>query len=217
MTAARLAALLQDAARGAFPEPDGAVEVLPPPAGRAMAVVGFTAHHVIAAAVTEDWVGAQLAGGDLRAPMSPRFLTALGRELGLRDDGVDVVLAASGLEGEAALTEVARDSHPRVARANAHRERVRVFEDATGAAVVILGQGLALRTEVAIEVEGPGRGRGLATHALLEARRLVGADEVLFAQTAPGNAVSLRALLAAGFRPIGSEVLFLEMVDSIYP
>jgi predicted GNAT family acetyltransferase len=121
--------------------------------------------------------------------MSPRFLTALGRELGLRDDGVDVVLAASGLEGEAALTEVARDSHPRVARANAHRESVRVFEDASGAAVVILGQGLALRTEVAIEVEGRGRGRGLAARALLEARRLVGADEVLFAQTAPGNGI----------------------------
>jgi hypothetical protein len=27
---------------------------------------------------------------------------------------------------------------------------------------------------------------------------------------APGNAASLRALLAAGFRPIGSEVLFFD-------
>jgi RimJ/RimL family protein N-acetyltransferase len=31
----------------------------------------------------------------------------------------------------------------------------------------------------------------------------------VFAQVAPGNAASLRAFLAAGFRPIGSEVLFL--------
>ncbi len=160
IAAARLAALLEGAARGAFPEPDGAVEVLPPPPGRAMAVVGFTAHHVVAAAVTEGWVREQLAGGDLRAPMSRRFLTALGRELGRRDDGVDVVLAAQGLEGEPALTEVARDSHPRVARANAHRESVRAFEDTTGAAVVILGQGLALRTGAAIEVDGPGRCEG---------------------------------------------------------
>jgi hypothetical protein len=209
MTLPRLAALLQDAARGAFPDPDGGLEVLPPPAGPAMAVVGFTAHHVIAAAVSEGWVREQLAEGDLRAPMGPRFLAALGRELGLRDDGVDVVLAAPGLAGEAALTEVARDSHPRVARANAHRQGVRVFEDRTGAAVVILGRGLALRTEVAVEVEEPERGCGLATRALVESRRLVGHAGVLFAQTAPGNAASLRALLAAGFRPIGSEVLFL--------
>jgi hypothetical protein len=41
MTVARLTALLEGAARGAFREPDGAVEVLAPPAGRAMAVVGF--------------------------------------------------------------------------------------------------------------------------------------------------------------------------------
>jgi hypothetical protein len=40
MTVARLAVLLEGAARGAFPEPDGAGEV-PPPAGRATAVVGF--------------------------------------------------------------------------------------------------------------------------------------------------------------------------------
>jgi len=33
--------------------------------------------------------------------------------------------------------------------------------------------------------------------------------DVVFAQVAPGNAASLRAFLAAGFRPIGSEVLFL--------
>jgi hypothetical protein len=73
MTVARLAALLEGAARGAFPEPDGAVEVLRPPPGRAMAVVGFTAHHVVAAAVTDDWVLEQLAAGDLRALLAAGF------------------------------------------------------------------------------------------------------------------------------------------------
>lgn len=37
----------------------------------------------------------------------------------------------------------------------------------------------------------------------------MGPEGTVFAQTAPGNAVSLRALLSAGFRPIGSEVLFV--------
>jgi RimJ/RimL family protein N-acetyltransferase len=85
---------------------------------------------------------------------------------------------------------------------------VRAFEDAGGGATVILGRGLALRLEVAIEVDAAARGRGLAASALREARRLVAPGEALFAQTSPGNAASLRALLAAGFRPIGGEALF---------
>jgi hypothetical protein len=204
----RLAALLNDAARGEFPAADGRVELLPPPPGLAMAVVGFTARYVIATSAPELWVLARLPDGDLLAPMGPRFLADLGAELGLRDDGIDIVLAACGLDGDAALVEVDRDAHPRVVRANAHRQDVRVFEDPSGAAVVILGRGLALRTEVAVEVEDAARGRGLATRALLDARRLVGPGEAVFAQTAPGNAASLRALLSVGFRPIGSEVLF---------
>jgi GNAT superfamily N-acetyltransferase len=76
--------------------------------------------------------------------------------------------------------------------------------------VVILGRGLALRTEVAVEVEPDHRGQGLAARVLREARRLARPGEALFAQTAPGNAASLRAFLSAGFRPIGSEVLFFE-------
>lgn len=142
--------------------------------------------------------------------MSPRFLAALGAQLGRRDDGVDVLLAAQGLKGQSSLVEVERGAHPRVVRANAHRQVVRVFEDAGAAVVVVLGLGLALRSEVAVEVEEAARGRGLATGALVKARRVVGPDQVLFAQTAPGNAASLRALLAAGFRPIGSEVLFFD-------
>jgi RimJ/RimL family protein N-acetyltransferase len=34
------------------------------------------------------------------------------------------------------------------------------------------------------------------------------ADELVFAQVAPGNAASVRTFLACGFVPIGSEVLF---------
>jgi hypothetical protein len=204
----RLAALLHGAARGQFPEADGSVEVVGPPAGAAMAVVAFTAHHVVAADVTPDWVRDRLPEGDLLAPMSAHFLAALGAQIGRRDDSLDVVLAAAGLPGEAALTDVSGDDHPRAARARGHRGGVRVFEAAGGSAVVVLGQGLALRTEVAVEVELAGRGQGAGGRALVEARRLVGPGEVVFAQVAPGNAASLRAFLRAGFEPIGCEVLF---------
>jgi len=202
VTSHRLAALLEDAARGRFPDPDGLVEVLPP-AGTAMAVVGFTAHYAIAVDLAAEWVRERLPEGDLIAP----FLAELGGKIGRRDDGIDVVLAAGGLDGEPALTETGTAAHPRAARAFARRADVRVFE-AEGA-VVTFGRGLAGRAEVSIEVEPAARGRGVARRALVEARRLVGADGVVFAQVAPGNAASLRAFLRAGFEPIGSEALFL--------
>jgi hypothetical protein len=200
--------LLDAAARGSFPPADGAVEVLGPPPGRAMAVVGFTAHYVVAAAVAPAWVHERLPPGDLHAPMSPAFLAALAAELDAVEDGLDLVLAAPGLAGPAGLTEVDGSDHPRVARANAYRDDVRVFEWGGGRAVVILGHGLAGRMEVAFEVDERHRGNGLATAALTEARRLAGPGAVLFAQTAPANVASLKALLAAGFAPIGSEMLF---------
>jgi GNAT superfamily N-acetyltransferase len=201
-----LAALLEDAARGTFPDPDGRVEMLPA-AGTAMAVVGFTAHYAIAADVPEAWLRERLPDGDLLAPLSAAFLAELGRKIDRRDDGIDVVLAAGGLDGEPALAETGAAAHPRAALAFARRDDVRVFE--RDGAVVTFGHGLAGRAEVSIEVDPAARGRGVARRALVEARKLVGPDGVVFAQIAPGNAASLRAFLRAGFDPIGSEALFL--------
>jgi RimJ/RimL family protein N-acetyltransferase len=97
-----------------------------------------------------------------------------------------------------------------VLRAQAHREGVCAYEITDGSATVVLGRGLAHRWEVAVEVVPEARCRAVARGALMEARRLVGPSGVLFAQTAPANAASVRALLAAGFQPIGAEVLFFE-------
>lgn len=55
--------------------------------------------------------------------------------------------------------------------------------------------------EVAEEVRHRGLGRALATAA----RHL--ADEPVWAQVALGNARSLRAFQAAGYRPVGAEAL----------
>jgi hypothetical protein len=43
---------------------------------------------------------------------------------------------------------------------------------------------------------------------LRSALALLPAGTPVFAQVSPGNAVSVRALLASGFVPVGSEVLF---------
>jgi hypothetical protein len=71
----------------------------------------------------------------------------------------------------------------------------------------VLGRGLAGRWEVSYEVEPGARGPGLGRALAAEALGLLPAGTPVFAQVAPGNSLSLRATLAAGYRPIGGEVL----------
>jgi 5,10-methenyltetrahydromethanopterin hydrogenase len=59
----RLRRVLEDAARGMPPAPDGVVEVWPAPEGPVDAVLAFTAHHVVAAGVDPDLVAAWLPEG----------------------------------------------------------------------------------------------------------------------------------------------------------
>jgi GNAT superfamily N-acetyltransferase len=207
----RLLRLLQDAAMGAPPAADGVVEVWPAPVGAADAVLAFTAHHVIAAGVDPDLVAARLQDGDLGAPMSPGFLDWLGARLGSVPGSLDVVLAAEGLGGIPPLElrpvgDPAR--HPRAARALRYRGDLEVWTDPEGAGVLVLGRGLAGRREVSFEVDPARRNRGLGRLLVAAARHLTPPGAPLFAQVAAGNAASLRVVEAAGFRPIGAEVLF---------
>jgi GNAT superfamily N-acetyltransferase len=203
--------LLHGAATGAPPAADGVVEVWPAPAGAFDAVLAFTAHHVVAAGVEPALVAARLPEGDLSAPMSPGFLGWLGEQLGSFPGSLDVVLAARGLGGEPPLelrAGVDPDRHPRAARAARYRRDLRVWTDQDGAGVLVLGRGLAGRREVAFEVDPARRNRGLGRLLVTCARHLIPPGEPLFAQVSPGNAASLRVVEAAGFRPLGAEVLF---------
>ena len=187
------------------------MEVWPAPAGAVDAVLAFTAHHVVAAGVEPDLVAARLPEGDLTAPMSPGFLGWLGEQLGRLPGSLDVVLAARGLGGEPPLelrAGVDPDRHPRAARALRYRGDLEVWTAPDGAGVLVLGRGLAGRREVSFEVDPGRRNRGLGRLLVAAARHLTPPDEPLFAQVAPGNAASLRVVEAAGFRPIGAEVLF---------
>jgi GNAT superfamily N-acetyltransferase len=207
----RLLRLLLDAARGAPPAADGVVEVWPAPEGAVDAVLAFTAHHVVAAGIDPDLVAARLPEGDLGAPMSPGFLGWLGERLGSHPGSLDVVLAAEGLGGAPPLELRAGadpDRHPRAARAVRYRGDLEVWTDPDGAGVLVLGRGLAGRRELAFEVDPARRNRGLGRLLVAAARRLTPPGEPLFAQVTPGNAASLRVVEAAGFRPIGAEVLF---------
>jgi hypothetical protein len=119
------------------------------------------------------------------------------REIGT----VDVTLVARGRGGGSLPVRTDLEDHPRVRHARALRDSVQVYGDERG--LVTVAVGLAGRTEMSVEVTIPGTGRALIREAL----GLVPPAASLFAAVAPGNARSLRAFLAEGFVPLGSEVL----------
>jgi GNAT superfamily N-acetyltransferase len=194
-------------AGGRPPAPDGSVRVLPRAAGGAVAaVLGFTAHHVVAADVDPDWVRSVLPAGSLTAPLSARFLVALADRLGAQPKAYDVLLVAPpGGDPVPGLEPVTGADHPRRWRAEHYRDDVRSW--AVPGGLLVLGRGLAGRWEVSVEVDPVHRGRGLGRRLVAAAPALVGSGDPLWAQVAPANVASLRAFLAAGYRVVGAEVL----------
>lgn len=208
MTAAEtLAAVLRDAAAGRFPPADGGVTVLPQPSPRDAGVLGFTAHAVIFTDADPGWVVSQLPPGDLGAPLSAQFLQALCGATSRVAGSVDMLCVAERLPGPPPidLRPEPGSAHPRIERALNYRDGVRAWRADGG--VVLLGQGVAGRWETAIEVDQDRRERGVGRALARAARHLVPDGEPLWAQVAPANAASVRAFLAAGFTPVGAEVL----------
>lgn len=207
--------MLLDAADGRFPPVDGAVEVLSPspdddhvgdpddhPGRRLQAVVEFTGHSVVLTDRPAEEVFARDVDGFGGAshPDVLRWLAGDGGWIGTHD----AVLAARGTGGSTLAERHDLDEHPRVVRSRAHRRDVRVYGDDEG--LVTIGRGLVGRLEVSVEVLGM-RHRGTGARLIVEARGLVPAGDVVFAQVAPGNAASLRAFLSCGFAPVGAETL----------
>jgi hypothetical protein len=201
------------------------LSVVAQPSPRTAAVVSFPGCVVVAADVDPAWVAERLPDHDLSAPLNPPFLAALERKLGRRVNNIDMVLLADAEPGEPDLTlrPVSDIDHPRVRRARRYRDDVRVWLTAGAeeracesrspgqagpAGVLVLGRGLAGRWEVAIEVDEAVRNTGLGRRLAAAGRRLAGPGSV-WAQVAPGNAASVRAFLAAGYRPVGAEALLV--------
>ncbi|WP_350279827.1 GNAT family N-acetyltransferase [Kribbella sp. HUAS MG21] len=211
-----LAAILRAAERGVYPAPDLGLTLVPAPSDRECCVVSFTGHIVIAADVDPAWVAERVPDGDLSAPTNPPFLSALEEHTGLRVNAIDAMLLAPGLTDPAerstattGLTELHGHDHPRVERAWRYRDDVRVYGDPHGG-LVLTGRGLAERLECAIEVPPDTRNQGLGRRLARAARALIPPGASIWAQVTPGNAASLRAFLAAGYQPIGSEALLVK-------
>ncbi|MEU0008477.1 GNAT family N-acetyltransferase [Streptomyces sp. NPDC006314] len=202
--------ILDAAAQGVFPPADGRTTVVPQPSPRDAGVLSFTGHSVVFTDEDPEWVREALRGMDcdpLAATMNPRFLTALMDRTGHRTETIDAVLVGPPLPGEPplALREIEDAGHSRIRYARRRRDEVRAWVADGG--VLVLGRGVAGRLEVSVEVDEDGRHRGLGRQLVTAARCL--AAEPLWAQVAPGNARSLRAFQAAGYRPVGAEALLL--------
>jgi GNAT superfamily N-acetyltransferase len=212
--AADLTSALRAAEQGEWPAADGNIRAVPPPAGAVAAVIGFTAHILVAADVTQAWLDEQIPDGDLSTPLNPPFLSALTARVGGRVNNIDAFfLGAVDRSGPdlSWLTESDARTHPRVRRALRYRRDLRVFECEGG--LVTVGHGLGGRTEMSFEVDPSHQGRGLGRRLAAAARSLALIDDDacthVWAQVAPGNAASMRAVIAAGFGPGGAEALIV--------
>jgi RimJ/RimL family protein N-acetyltransferase len=202
--------MLDAAARGCYPAPDGKVDVLPALSGPADVIVAFTGHFALAAEVSPDAVAARVPPGDFSTPMSSAFLSWVADKIGSRPGTYDVVLCAPARGGgRPGWLSVETDAaHPRIERARRYRYDVGAWSTGDRDAVVVVGKGVCGRWEGAFEVAPGARNRGLGRRVAEAARDLVPSGETLWLQIAPCNAASLRAALAAGFVPVGAEVLF---------
>ncbi|SCX57386.1 hypothetical protein SAMN03159343_3657 [Klenkia marina] len=181
--------------------------VRPAPLGARAVVVGGTAWAWVAADVDPRWVQGWIAAAPdpIAAPLSARFLAALADETGVEPGVVDAVLVAptAPVDPVIPLQPLHRPDHPRVQRAHRHRTDVQVLGTPDGAAVLVLGRGLAGRWE---QKDPTSPHDALRTPRAPDVAPMV--DGALWAQVAPANTASMRSFLAAGYRVVCAESLF---------
>jgi hypothetical protein len=207
-----LAGLIAAAAAGRFPDPDGGWRRVPPWRPDLEAVISFTGHAVFAVApdISNHWLAALGADG-FGGAHDPRLIAALAGPGGWIDC-LDMLMAGQGT-ARAPPPLIDRPDlavQPRAqfaARIRSH-PRVLGYPDPGRSALAIISHGIAGLTELSFELEPGRRGRGGGSQLAADALSMVPAGQLAVAAVAPGNAASVRALLAAGFLPLGSVQLF---------
>ncbi len=207
-----VAELLLRAWRGPREPVDGSWRRVPTWREGVHAVVSVTGRAVVTA--PDDVTDAELDSLGVDGwghAHDPRVMTRLAGTQGWVDV-LDAVLLAEGT-GEPDPRVVPRPDlldHPRVRHALPIRGDVRVHGlDGDDDTVLTLATGLGGLTEMSLEVSPAHRGAGLGTALALAARGLVPPGEPVVACVSPGNVPSLRALLRAGFEPVGSVQVYL--------
>jgi GNAT superfamily N-acetyltransferase len=209
-----LAGLITAAAAGQFPAADGGWRRVPPWRPGLEAIISFTGHAVFAVGPDiPSHLLASLGADGFGGAHDPRLITALAGPDGWIDS-LDVLMAARGTgrpRGMPALVDRPDlASHPRAAFAAGLRDQLRImgYADPRRSALAIVGEGIAGLAELSFEVEPGHRGKGGGARLVRAALSAVPSGRLVLAAVAPGNAASLRALLAARFQALGSLQLF---------
>jgi hypothetical protein len=225
-----LAVLIADAAAGRFPTADGGWRRVPPWRSGLEGILAFTGHAVLAVAPDiPDERLVELGAHGFGGAHDPRLVVALAGPDGWIDS-LDVLLAGHGTAGHGtgsaarhpgerapgdAVTarlvdrpDLAAHSRARFAAGIRDRPRFLGYPDRRRSALAVISTGVAGLTELSFELEPEHRGAGAGATLIRDALSAIPAGELVVAAAAPGNAASLRALLKAGFAPIGSMQLF---------
>ena len=204
-----LAEIIQDADAGRFPAADGGWSRVPTWRDGVEGIVCFTGHAVFALGsdISHERI-AELGADGFGGAAHPRLLSGLAGPDGWIGSQ-DALLAGHGTGAGPEGALVPRpdlSSHPRAQYAATIRDSPRPFgyPDPARSALAILSTGLAGLTELSFELEPDHRGGGQATALIRAALATLPAGELVVAAVTPGNAASVRALLAAGFTPLGS-------------
>jgi hypothetical protein len=209
-----LAGLITAAAAGRYPAADGSWRRVPPWRPGVEAIVAFTGHAVLAVAPDiPDRRLVSLGVDGFGGANDPRLITALAGSGGWIDC-LDMLMAGRGdghpdvpprLAGRPDLA-----AHPRAAFATRIRDQPRVlgYADPGRTALAVISRGIAGLTELSFELEDGHRGHGGGTRLVRDALTAIPSGQLVLAAVAPGNAASVRALLSAGFVPLGSVQLF---------
>ncbi len=210
-----VAHLIASYAAGDVLPPDGSWQRVDPWRPQLEAVIAFTGRAVLAisADVADDDELVALGVDGFGGAHDPRLIAALaGPDAWI--DSLDALLVGRGTSAAGAPSRlVARPdlrSHPRARLAAELRDDVEVLgrPDDTDSTVVTLARGVGGLRELSLEVDPARRGDGTGASLVHDALGVVPAGELVVAAVAPGNAASLRAVLSAGFTPVGSMQLF---------
>lgn len=101
-------------------------------------------------------------------------------------------------------------AHPRAEFAADVRDHPRIvgYQDPGRSALAVISAGIAGLTELSFELEPGHRGTGGGARLARDVLSAVPSGQLAVAAVAPGNAASVRALLAARFKPLGFLQLF---------
>ena len=209
-----LAELITAAADGRFPQADGGWRRVPPWRPGLEAIIAFTGHAVLAVAPDiSDQRLISLGVDGFGGAHDPRLITALAGPDGWIDS-LDMLMAGrgTGRAGEPPRLAHRPDlaAHPRAAFAARLRDQVRPmgYADRSRGALALISCGIAGLTELSFELEPEHRGHGGGAELVRDALTTVPDGQLVLAAVAPGNAASVRSLLAAGFVPLGAVQLF---------